>query len=259
MRSGRPDEEGERGTGPARIPDADRRVFTRALADAMAGQEAHAVPARLCQACVDLLDISGASVSLSGEPGLGALWWSSDPVAAQLAEAQYSLGDGPCRSALRLVAPVLAGDLTDRADAWRWPVFAQRALELGVRAVFSFPLGSGAVGVGTLDLYRRAPGPLSARDMAFAFPASDAITFALMKIQTSAEAVSDNGHDMSSWLDAAESDHAEVHYATGMVMVQLGVDPQHALARLRAYAFAEGRTITDVARGVIARTVRFDE
>jgi len=50
-----------------------------------------------------------------------------------------------------------------------------------------------------------------------------------------------------------------VHYATGMVMVQLGVDPQHALARLRAYAFAEGRTVTEVARDVVARRLSFDE
>jgi hypothetical protein len=273
VKSGRPEGEGERGTGSAREPGVDeRRLFARALADAIAEQDAATLPARLCQACVDLLDITGASVSLSGGPGTGALWWSSDPVAAQLAEAQYSLGDGPCQSAMRLVAPVLAGDLTRGADARRWPVFAQRAVELDVRAVFSFPLGSDAVAIGTLDLYRRDAGPLSERDMAFAFPASDAITFALIKIQSAAarggslgtsqvegEVAGDDGHGMASWLDAAETGHEEVHYATGMVMVQLRVDPQHALARLRAYAFAQGRTVTDVARDVIERKLSFDE
>nr|WP_093741399.1 GAF and ANTAR domain-containing protein [Streptomyces sp. SID4948] len=242
------------------------------MADAIADHDASTLPARLCQACVDLLDITGASVSLSGGPGTGAVWWSSDPVAAQLAEAQYSLGDGPCQSAVRLVAPVLAGDLTRGTDARRWPVFAQRAVELDVRAVFSFPLGSDAVAIGTLDLYRRDPGPLSERDMAFAFPAGDAITFALIKIQSAAargepvggsqdpaRAPGDDGQGMASWLDAAETGHEEVHYATGMVMVQLRVDPQHALARLRAYAFAQGRTVTDVARDVIARKLTFDE
>ncbi|MFC4033967.1 GAF and ANTAR domain-containing protein [Streptomyces polygonati] len=270
MKSGRPEGEGERGAGSTRGPgDDDRRLFTRALADAIAGQDPEAVPSRLCQACVDLLDISGASVSLSGGLGTGALWWSSDPVAARLAEAQYSLGDGPCQSAVRLVAPVLAADLTRGADARRWPVFAQRAVELDVRAVFSFPLGGDAVAIGTLDLYRRDPGPLSDRDLAFAFPASDAITFALIRIQSAAaraedeaaegDGPADGGQGTGSWLDAAESGHEEVHYATGMVMVQLRVDPQHALARLRAYAFAEGRTVTDVARDVIARKLSFDE
>jgi hypothetical protein len=219
------------------------------------------VPARLCQICVDLLDVTGASVSLvGGAPGEAALWWSSDPVAAQLAEAQYSLGDGPCTTARTLVAPVLAADLTGGADARRWPMFAQRAVELGVRAVFSLPLGSDAVAIGSLDLYRRSPGALSRRDTAGAFTAGDAITLALMHVQSQAEDTdARSGDDLTSWLEGAESGHEEVHYATGMLMVELGVDPQHALARLRAYAYAQGVTVTEAAREVLARRVEFDE
>ncbi|WNI14289.1 GAF and ANTAR domain-containing protein [Actinacidiphila sp. ITFR-21] len=239
---------------------ADRTLFNRALAEAIAAPDVRSVPARLCQACVDLLDVTGASVSLSGGPGLRTLWWSSDPVAAELAEVQYTLGDGPCQSALGLVAPVLAGDLAQGVDARRWPLFAQRAVELGVRAVFSLPLGSAAVATGTLDLYRREQGPLSARDKAFAFPAADAITFALIRIHSDAAAqAGSDEEELASWLEGAESDHEEVHYATGMLMVQLGVDPHHALARLRAYAFAQGRTVTEVARDVIALKLSFDE
>ncbi|WP_052457410.1 GAF and ANTAR domain-containing protein [Streptomyces sp. AcH 505] len=235
------------------------RLF-HALAVAVDGRDAQGIPAALCRACVDVLDITGASVSLSGGPEVRTLWWSSSPVAEALAEAQYTLGDGPCHSALSLAAPVLAGDLTQGVDARRWPVFAQRAVELGVRAVFSLPLGSEAMTVGTLDLYREQPGNLSARDMAFAFPAGDAITLSLMRLHAAdvgAGAV--GGQDVSSWLDAAQSEHQEVHYATGMVMVQLGVDPQYALARLRAYAFLESRTVTEVARDVIAHRVILDE
>ncbi|MEU4728946.1 hypothetical protein [Streptomyces sp. NPDC023588] len=78
------------------------------------------------------------------------LWWSSDNVARRLTEAQYTLGDGPCLTAVTRVAPVLAADLTQGADAARWPVFAQQAASLGVRAVFSLPLGSSAIAIGTL-------------------------------------------------------------------------------------------------------------
>jgi hypothetical protein len=223
--------------------------------------DAASVPALLCQVCVDLLDVTGASVSLTGgSPGDAALWWSSDPVAAQLAEAQYSLGDGPCHTARRLVAPVLAADLTGGADAERWPMFARRAVELEVSAVFSIPLGSDAAAFGSLDLYRRGSGPLSGQDTADAFTASDAITLALMRVQAHAEeTAARSGDELASWLNAAESGHEEVHYATGMLMVQLGVDSQHALARLRAHAYAEGMTVTEAAREVLARRVEFDE
>ncbi|MCG7208929.1 hypothetical protein MB828_34885 [Streptomyces arenae] len=40
-------------------------------------------------------------------------------------------------------------------------------------------------------------------------------------------------------------------------MVQLDAGPEEALDRMRARAFVEGRTVTEVAREVVARTVRF--
>ncbi|QTA36683.1 GAF and ANTAR domain-containing protein [Streptomyces sp. CA-256286] len=261
MDSQRP-ESGPEGAPPGRwapgTPErTDGAALQRALAEAIDASDPREVPARLCRACVDNLDITGASVSLSGGSGLRALWWSSDTVAGQLAEAQYTLGDGPCQSALSLVAPVLANDLGSGPDAERWPVFAQRAVELGVRAVFSLPLGSEALAIGTLDLYRSRPGPLSARDMSFAFPAGDAITFALLRLQ--ADDASGADERAASWLGAAEEEHQEVYYATGMIMMRFQEGSSYALARLRAYAFAEGRTVTEVARDVIARRVTLDE
>ncbi|MER7951908.1 GAF and ANTAR domain-containing protein [Streptomyces sp. NPDC096079] len=232
----------------------DLKRLSQALADSMTGTAAIDAPAALCRACVDLLDITGASVSLAGDNEAQMLWWSSDPVAGRLAEAQYTLGDGPCQSALALTAPVLAEDLAVGKDARRWPVFAQQAVALGVRAAFSIPLALAGLAVGTLDLYRNRPGPLSERDRSFAFPAADAITTALLALQAE-EAPGGE----AAWLDAAESDHEEVHQATGMIMVFLGLNPQHALARLRAHAFSRGQSVTEAARDVLAGRVRFDD
>ncbi|MFF5449434.1 ANTAR domain-containing protein [Streptomyces sp. NPDC012888] len=230
------------------------RGLSEAFADAVSGVAGSEVPAMLCRACVDLLDVTGASVSLAGDQDARALWWSSDEVAGRLAETQYTLDDGPCQSAVALAAPVLAADLTGGPDARRWPVFAQQAVELGVRAVFSLPLGGSGLAIGTLDLYRDSPGPLSERDQSFAFPAADAITTALLALQAQEEP---DGGQPASWLDKAETDHEEVHQATGMIMVHLGVDPQQALARLRAHAFAHGRTVSEAALDVIAGRIRF--
>jgi hypothetical protein len=41
--------------------------------------------------------------------------------------------------------------------------------------------------------------------------------------------------------------------------VQLGVTVGQSLIRLRAYAFGNGRSLTEVARAVVSRTLRFDE
>ena len=50
---------------------------------------------------------------------------------------------------------------------------------------------------------------------------------------------------------------AEIHQATSMVLVQLGVSPTDALARLRAFAFAEQRLLGEIARDVVSRRLRF--
>ncbi|MDJ0386203.1 ANTAR domain-containing protein [Streptomyces sp. G-G2] len=127
-------------------------------------------------------------------------------------------------------------------------MFAHQAVELGVRAVFSLPLGTPATAVGTLDLHRARPGPLSQQDQLLAFPIADAITTALLALHER-DAGEDGG---PSWLDDAESDRGEVHQATGMVMVHLGVGPQQAPARLRARAFVQGQSVSDRAREVLA-------
>ena len=44
-----------------------------------------------------------------------------------------------------------------------------------------------------------------------------------------------------------------------MVLVQLGVSAEEALARLRARAFVEQRLLMDVARDVVARRLVFTE
>jgi AmiR/NasT family two-component response regulator len=49
----------------------------------------------------------------------------------------------------------------------------------------------------------------------------------------------------------------EVYQATGMVIAQLELSPDDALATLRAHAFVHDRPIDEVARDVVARTLRF--
>jgi AmiR/NasT family two-component response regulator len=51
---------------------------------------------------------------------------------------------------------------------------------------------------------------------------------------------------------------AEVHQASGMVSVQLGITVAEGLLRLRARAFAEGRPLADVAADVVTRRIRLD-
>jgi hypothetical protein len=150
---------------------------------------------------------------------------------------------------------VLAADLRAADFLARWPVFTPAALDSGAGAVFAMPLQVGAIRVGVLDLYRTRPGPLSPHELA------DALAFAEtagMLLLDTAAGVQPDTAELAWQRDDPTAHQAQVHQATGMILVQLGVSAEAAFARLRAYAYAYDRRLGDVARDVVERRLRFD-
>jgi hypothetical protein len=229
-------------------------AVTRALlAIARDTKDDRVLAAEICRACVQGLDIDGAAISLLTADPLRETVFASDATADLLEDLQFSLGEGACIDAAVSRRPVLVADMNDPAQTARWPVYAAAVAEqTGVRAIFALPLQWGAIDVGVLDLYRRAPGALSAAQMRDALSAADAATLILLGLR------SDPGDDDQAW-DRSWGNRAEIHQATGMVVAQLGVSAADALARLRAHAFAEQRLLGDVARDVVARRLCFTE
>ncbi|GAA3547441.1 GAF domain-containing protein [Amycolatopsis ultiminotia] len=208
---------------------------------------------RICALCVAELVVSGAGATVLSETRDGAgtgphraLVHASNEVSAGLEDLQLTVGEGPCLDAFAQGGPVLIPDLA--AAIGRWPAFGPAAAELGVAAVFSFPLQVGVVRLGSLDFYRDQPGPLSRTQVTDALILADLATYAVID-QLDGHAASD-----LSWL--ADS-HIEVHQAVGMVKVQLGITSDAALLRIRAYAYAHEVTLALVASQVVARTLRF--
>lgn len=210
----------------------------------------HALAEQICRACVAGLDIDGAAISLHTASTLRETLFATDATADLLEDLQFSLGEGACIEACRTGRPVLVPDMTDTADTSRWPVYAGAVLEqANVRAIFALPLQWGTINLGVLNLYRSAPGSLSRSQLLDARSAADTAALILLGLRT------DPG-DEQPW-DQSWSSRAEIHQATGMVLVQLGVSAADAFARLRAHAFAEQRLLGDVARDVVARRLTF--
>ncbi|MER5434662.1 GAF and ANTAR domain-containing protein [Streptomyces sp. NPDC002588] len=238
------------------MADPERERIAAVIAEEVRGAGPGEVPERLCAAAVRLLPVNGASVSLCGE-GMPVPLSASGERAAYLMEVQATLGDGPCLRAAQTGAPVFASDLTSGRDASRWPVFAQQAAAAGVRAVYALPLGDSSLCVGTLDLYREAPGELAGAEVRTARLVAEVLTAALMTLpQPDEDGLRPPGDE--PWLSVLASDHDVVYQAVGMVMAQLGVGADEALARLRAHAFAHGRTVLDEGRDVVDRRSRYD-
>ena len=223
---------------------------TRALlAIARDLRDDRALAERICRACVVGLDIDGAAISLHTASALRETLFATDATADLLEDLQFSLGEGACIEAAVTGRPVLIPDMTDTADTSRWPIYADAAMEAGVSAVFALPLQWGTINLGVLDLYRGAPGSLSRTQLVDARSAADTAALLLLGLRT------DPGDEQPR--DQSWSSRAEIHQATGMVLVQLGVSAADAFARLRAHAFAEQRLLGDVARDVVARLLVF--
>lgn len=185
-----------------------------------------------------------------GSAGIAA---AAGPGSRRLEQLQFTLGEGPCLDAHAARKPMLEPDLAG-AGSSRWPVYGPQAAELGVGAVFAFPLQAGGARVGVLDIYRKQSGPLSPAALASGY------TFAEVAVQLLLQGQADAPEGQPpAGLDDALAYRMEVYQAQGMVMVDLQVPADEAMARLRGHAFATGQDIADVAREVIDGSLRLPQ
>ncbi|WP_235678065.1 ANTAR domain-containing protein [Mycolicibacterium sarraceniae] len=131
-------------------------------------------------------------------------------------------------------------------------------LEHRIRGVFAMPVLAAGEYVGALDLFRVEPGPLAGEQLTGAAAAAELAgipVLDLLAVDLKA-AVDDPTSD--AWAELCTLSRAEVSQATGMLVAQLDVDPTEALVRLRAHAYATGRSATEVAQDIIDRRLRLE-
>jgi hypothetical protein len=208
-----------------------------------------------CAVAVSAAHVSGAGLTVMTRSDSGRVVCVTDDVSAQVEELQLTFGEGPCVDAYASRAPVLSPDLRGHQALRRWPAFAPAAKAAGAAAVYAFPLQMGSVRLGVMDLYNREPRPLGSDELRDALVLADTATMLLLDRETGHDDVL--GEASAGVLDEREGYRAEIDQATGMVSVQLGVNVEEAFVRLRGYAYAEDRSLTDVCRDVVARRLRF--
>jgi hypothetical protein len=210
----------------------------------------------VCAVAVSCAGVTGAWVTAANSRGPDFVMWVTDLASEQLAELQLTLGEGPGCDVLSSAAPVLASDLGDDQAGRRWPAFAQEAGRLGAPSVFAFPLAVGAIRAGTMGLYRSSPGPLTRAQFGDSLLLADVATVLLLDGAAREGDGSADGAGPGGQAPGLAAHRAEVDQATGMLTVQLGVTATEALARLRAYAWAADRRLSDVAGDIVTRRLR---
>jgi hypothetical protein len=206
----------------------------------------------VCRAFVASTPIDGAAFTQMTSDTARDPWVASDATIAGVESAQYNLGEGPTQDAYTSRRPVMVPELGAAWVAARWPMFIAEIAGLKLGSLFAFPMQIGAITVGVCAMYRRRGGPLSEQDLRLVLSAMDDATFTLLALRA--------GH-LNGSLEIAQPGETlprAVHQATGMLVVQLGVSAEGAFARLRAHAYANERTIHEVAEDIVERRLRLE-
>lgn len=212
---------------------------------------------RLCDACVNLLKVDGAAISVIQNKTSQGTFGSSSQMSRHLDELQFTLGEGPCLDSVAQDCSVLAADLADPSEL-RWPMFSNAVLRVGVHAVFAFPVQIDAGPYGALDLFRASAGALSELDLGGATWAAELASLPLLQVIGNVDQWFETGSELGKRPQLGMLERVEVYQATGMIVAQLGVGPREALLRIRAYAFANDLTASEVSWRIVDRRLLFD-
>jgi diguanylate cyclase (GGDEF)-like protein len=150
----------------------------------------------LVRRIVELMEITGAGVTLISDTTSPHYVAASDGSALRFEELQTALDEGPCVEAYQSGEAVSIADLHTET---RFPGFVAAALEAGLVAVFTFPLRQGDRRLGALDLYRNSPGLLSDDAMVVAQTLADVVSAYLVNAQARADLVdsSSRAHEVA--------------------------------------------------------------
>ena len=107
-------------------------------------------------------------------------------------------------------------------------------------------------------VFRADPGLLGAEQLAGALVAAELAQMPLLDLLGADLQTAVTDPDSDAWAELNTLSRAEVSQATGMLVAQLEVEAAEALVRLRAHAYATGRSATDVARDILDRRLRLE-
>jgi hypothetical protein len=230
-------------------------AFHQQLLAAVDGRRGVAAANKLCEACVEHFNVDAAAISLIFEGANSGTLGSSGELARTYDELQFTLGEGPCLDSVTHKIPMLVVDLTQEL---RWPAYGAAMLAHKIRAVYAMPVVVAAEFIGAIDFFCANPAQLEGDALTGAGIAAELAGITVLDLLDAdlQEAVSNP--DSNAWTELNALSRAEVSQATGVIVSQLGVEPAEALMRLRAHAYAAGRSATEVARYILDRRIKLE-
>lgn len=203
---------------------------------------------KLVGTCLELLASQAAGLLLRDPRGRLQLVASSSEETRLLELFQLQNDEGPCLDCVATGGAVTVDRLSD-AEA-RWPRFVREAGQLGFVSVYAVPLRLREQVIGGLNLFRTRPPPLDQRDQRLAQALADIATIGLLQQQSRHRA-----SVLAEQLQGALNSRIVVEQAKGVLAEYGGLGMDAAFSVLRAFARTHNRKLSDVAEGVVRRTI----
>jgi GAF domain-containing protein len=203
----------------------------------------------LTDRCVDVLDVAAAGVMVVAPAGDLRLMASSSETMRALELFELQADQGPCLDCFLTGRPVVNPDLA--ATTGRWPRFSEAALAAGFRAVHALPMRLRGTVLGALNLFHGWPGEMRPADLEAGQALADVATIAILQHRATLEA-----QELNEQLTQALNTRIVIEQAKGMIAENAGLDMEQAFATLRYHARSHNLRLADVARAVIAGTLR---
>jgi GAF domain-containing protein len=217
------------------------------LADSLVGDyEVNEFLRMLMERCAEVFEVTTAGVMLESADGHLRIAAALSAEMEELEQAEVDNEDGPCHEAYRTGEPVVADDLDTSDVADRWPRVVDRMREMGLKAVYAFPLRLRDDRIGALNLYRAAPGAFRDEDVRLAQAMADVATIGILQVRKL-----ESAEQRAGQLQHALDSRVVIEQAKGIVSARRDVSVDEAFHAIRRHARSHGRNIHEVARSII--------
>ena len=200
--------------------------------------------AELGESAIPGADLTGLTLlTKEGRPTTAVC---TNPETADVDQAQYVVGDGPCLTAYREMRVVNVPEM--KAET-RWPEVTLHATDKGVRSSLSAPLIVRDRGIGAINFYSLSQDAFTEGDeeTAQTFSLHAAVVLANAQAYWSA-------YDLSHQLEKAMVSRAQIEQAKGVLIEQSGVTSEEAFELLKRASQRENRKLREIAAEIVRRS-----
>lgn len=202
---------------------------------------------RMCTAYRDMSGAASAALTVAYATQNRVTLCATSDLARRLEDLQDVLGEGPGHSAAQSGHMELCA--VPGSASSRWSIFVEAAQDvIATTTIHAVPMHPNEDVFGVITLYDD-PGtgrPLALNGEHLQFLAN--VVGAALLGEAGDPATLNSG----PW-----ASRAQVHQATGMVVAQLRISPEDALAVLRAHAYGQRSTLGEIASEVVERRLSF--